>query len=55
MSQDSGFGPNFYGYFAFAIVWVCAYFVWAWLVNARERKGLTGGATRAGLKGPEEE
>jgi len=34
----TGFGLNFYGYFAFAGVWVSAYFLWAWRMNARERQ-----------------
>ncbi len=34
----SGFGLNFYGYFVFAALWVCGYFVWASRVNARERR-----------------
>ena len=34
----AGFGLNFYGYFAFAGVWVGAYFFWAWRTNARERQ-----------------
>jgi len=32
------FGLNFYGYFVFAAVWVCGYFLWASRTNARERK-----------------
>lgn len=34
-----GFGLNFYGFFAFAAVWVVAYFVWASRVNAAEHAG----------------
>ena len=33
----SGFGLNFYGFFAFAALWVVAYFVWATRTNAAER------------------
>ena len=34
----TGFGLNFYGYFAFAGLWVGAYFLWAWWKNVRERQ-----------------
>jgi hypothetical protein len=32
-----GFGINFYGFFIYAAVWVCAYSLWARYVNKRKR------------------
>jgi hypothetical protein len=33
-----GFGLSFYGFFLFAAFWVCAYFLWAFYYNGRERR-----------------
>jgi hypothetical protein len=33
-----GFGWNFYGFFIAAAAWIVCYFVWAFAVNARERR-----------------
>ncbi len=32
-----GFGINFYGFFLFSAVWICAYALWVRAINARER------------------
>jgi hypothetical protein len=32
-----GFGFNFYGYFVFAAIWICAYALWVRFMNANER------------------
>lgn len=32
-----GFGLNFYGFFFFAALWVCAYFLWARWFNTKEK------------------
>ena len=34
-----GFGWGFYGFFAAAIVWLALYFLWAWRMAERDRKG----------------
>ena len=34
----NGFGPSFYGFFVAAVIWLVAYFVWAFRASARERR-----------------
>jgi hypothetical protein len=34
----SGFGWNFYGFFAAAAAWLACYFLWAWRMDVRERR-----------------
>jgi hypothetical protein len=33
-----GFGVSFYGFFAAAAVWMCLYFVWIIVADARDRR-----------------
>jgi hypothetical protein len=33
-----GFGWNFYGFFIAATLWIACYFVWAFVMEARERR-----------------
>lgn len=35
-----GFGWNFYGFFLFSALWVCSYFLWAFYMNAEEKRKL---------------
>jgi hypothetical protein len=32
-----GFGINFYGFYVFAAIWICAYALWVRFMNAAER------------------
>jgi hypothetical protein len=32
-----GFGLSFYGFFAFAMVWVVCYFLWAYVMARKDR------------------
>ena len=38
MTPTPGFGGNFYGYFAYAAVWIAAYFLLAGYLNRRDGK-----------------
>ncbi len=38
MSEIIGFGWNFYGFFLFAALWVCAYFLWIFYINKKEKR-----------------
>lgn len=33
-----GFGWSFYGFFLVAVVWIAAYFLWAFAADARDRR-----------------
>ncbi|CAN5576406.1 hypothetical protein BH23ACI1_BH23ACI1_22660 [soil metagenome] len=33
-----GFGFSFYGFFAAAAIWIALYFLWMFLVEARDRR-----------------
>ena len=33
-----GFGLSFYGFFVAAVIWLVAYFVWAFRAAARDRR-----------------
>jgi hypothetical protein len=33
-----GLGSSFYGFFAAAIIWLLAYFVWAFMAAGRDRR-----------------
>lgn len=35
---DVGFGWSLYGFFIAAIVWLAAYFAWAWRAAERDRE-----------------
>lgn len=32
-----GFGWGFYGFFVAAVIWIAAYFLWAWRAAQRDR------------------
>ena len=38
MAMDYGFGLSFYGFFAAAVIWLAAYFAWAAVAAARDRR-----------------
>jgi len=44
-----GFGLNFYGFFLFAALWICAYAFWVRYINAREKSAQYHGTQRVDL------
>jgi len=32
----TGFGWSFYGFFLFAVLWIAAYFAWAWWASRQD-------------------